>query len=69
MAATGTIVTLPKQKSMDTSKYDLVVGVNYTDKPMPSQSGKSITLATTGGAVQLDGGVSLNLTAYRKAKK
>ena len=64
MPATGTITVLPKTKG-----YDLVLGVAYTDKPSPSASGKSVTLATTGGAIQLEGGANLNMTVYRKNSK
>lgn len=51
-------------KGISIEKGNLVVKMPLS-KGTPSSSGKSMVLATTHGAVEVDG-VMVNITAYRK---
>ena len=43
----------------------LTITVDLKEEHRPSKSGKTIIIASTHGAVKLEGGVSLNLNIYK----
>lgn len=46
----------------------LTIKVDLSKEIGPSASGKSMLVASTGGAVTVEGGARVNLSVYRKAK-
>ena len=46
-------------------KGKLIITIDTTKDFGPSKSGKTIIVASTGGNVELDGGVYLGLKAYK----
>lgn len=47
----------------------LLIGIDLSKSIGPSKSGKSNLIATTHGIMELDNGVQLSVTAFKKIKK
>ena len=57
-----------KNVALDINGDILTITVDLSKELGPSASGKSTLIASTGGAVTVDGGARVNLSVYRKTK-
>ena len=57
-----------KNVTLDVDGNTLTITVDLSKELGPSASGKSTLIASTGGAVTVEGGARVNLSVYRKTK-
>lgn len=57
-----------KNVALDINGDTLTITVDLSKELGPSASGKSTLIASTGGAVTVEGGARVNLSVYRKTK-
>lgn len=57
-----------KNVTLEVDGNTLTITVDLSKELGPSASGKSTLIASTGGAVTVEGGARVNLSVYRKTK-
>lgn len=57
-----------KNVALNVEGNTLTITVDLSKELGPSASGKSTLIASTGGAVTVEGGARVNLSVYRKTK-
>ena len=57
-----------KNVALDVNGNTLTITVDLSKELGPSASGKSTLIASTSGAVTVEGGARVNLSVYRKTK-
>jgi ABC-type uncharacterized transport system YnjBCD ATPase subunit len=57
-----------KNLELEVKDSILTITVDLSKELGPSASGKSTLIASTGGAVTVEGGARVNLSVYRKTK-
>jgi ABC-type uncharacterized transport system YnjBCD ATPase subunit len=57
-----------KNVALDVEGNTLTITIDLSKELGPSASGKSTLIASTGGAVTVEGGARVNLSVYRKTK-
>ena len=57
-----------KNVAVNVEGNTLTITVDLSKELGPSASGKSTLIASTGGAVTVEGGARVNLSVYRKTK-